>query len=87
MGLDSNNSKNADKKAARDNADSAKKPLSGFRRTLSTELLEKEIEVRALKEFNALIESRTYEIDKVTWVRIAGAFKHLVRGSGITMNG
>lgn len=62
---DSNNSKSSDEKATKGNADSVKKPLSGFRRTLSTELLEKEIRFRANKEFNALIESRDYEIGDV----------------------
>lgn len=37
------------------------KPLSGFRRTLSTELMEREMRVQFLEEFNALLESRTYE--------------------------
>lgn len=36
------------------------KPLAGFRRTLSTEFLEKEIESRVLKELNELVERRRF---------------------------
>ncbi|MFC1579465.1 Crp/Fnr family transcriptional regulator [Thermodesulfobacteriota bacterium] len=37
------------------------KHLSGFRRTLSTELMEREMRAQFLEEFNALLDSRTYE--------------------------
>ncbi len=41
------------------------KPLSGFRRTLSTELVERQTELRISMELNTLIESRTYEPGEV----------------------
>lgn len=41
------------------------KPPSGFRRTLSTELLEKQTELRTLLGLNSLIESRTYKPGEV----------------------
>ncbi len=39
----------------------AGKPLAGFRRTLSTELMEREMRMQFLEECNALLESRTYD--------------------------
>jgi CRP-like cAMP-binding protein len=41
------------------------KPLSGFSRTLSTELLERQSELRTLLGLNSLIESRTYKPGEV----------------------
>ena len=37
------------------------KPLSGFRRTLSTELVERQTELRTLMKLNTLIQRQTYE--------------------------
>jgi CRP-like cAMP-binding protein len=44
---------------------SALKPLSGFRRTLSTELVEKQSELRILETLNDLVESKTFEPGEV----------------------
>ena len=41
------------------------KPLSGFRRTLSTEFLEREMRTRILNDFNELLRSRTYESGEI----------------------
>ena len=49
----------------RDAAEKAFKPLSGFRRTLSTELMERETRMHMLKEFNELLEPRTYESGEI----------------------
>lgn len=46
-------------------AGDALKPLSGFRRTLSTELVERQAELRTLIALNALIEGRTYRPGEV----------------------
>ncbi len=46
-------------------AEGVLKPPSGFRRTLSTELLEKQTELRTLLGLNSLIESRTYKPGEV----------------------
>jgi CRP-like cAMP-binding protein len=42
-----------------DSEDALRRP-SGFRRTLSTDLVERQTELRTLLEFNTLIESRTW---------------------------
>jgi CRP-like cAMP-binding protein len=44
---------------------SALKPLSGFRRTVSTELVEKRSELRILETLNNLVESKTFEPGEV----------------------
>lgn len=61
------NSKASDEKelTGSGDAESLLKPLSGFRRTLSTELVERQIELRISMELNTLIESRTYEPGEV----------------------
>jgi CRP-like cAMP-binding protein len=41
------------------------KPLSGFRRTLSTELVEKQSELRILETLNDLVESKTFQPGEV----------------------
>ncbi|MFQ5949449.1 MAG: cyclic nucleotide-binding domain-containing protein [Nitrospiria bacterium] len=46
-------------------AEGVLKPPSGFRRTLSTELLEKQTELRTLLGLNTLIENRTYKPGQV----------------------
>ena len=46
-------------------AEGVLKAPSGFRRTLSTELLEKQTELRTLLGLNSLIESRTYKPGEV----------------------
>ena len=46
-------------------ADGVLKPLSGFRRTLSTELVARQTELRTLLRFNGLIEKRTYKQEEV----------------------
>ena len=40
---------------------SASKPLAGFKRTLSTELVEKQVELRIEEVINDLVENRKYE--------------------------
>ncbi len=45
----------------REAAEGALKPPSGFRRTLSTELVVRQTELRTLIKLNALIERRTYK--------------------------
>ncbi len=47
-----------------DTEDALRRP-SGFRRTLSTDLVERQTELRTLLEFNALIESRTWQPGEV----------------------
>ena len=46
-------------------AEGSLKPPSGFSRTLSTELLERQTEIRTLIGLNTLIESRTYQPGEV----------------------
>jgi CRP-like cAMP-binding protein len=50
-----------------DNTDDKRvlKPLSGFRRTLSSELVQRQDELRVLMALNELIQSRTYEPGEV----------------------
>jgi hypothetical protein len=50
---------------ANSEAEGVLKPPSGFRRTLSTELLERQTELRTLLGLNSLIESRTYKPGEV----------------------
>jgi hypothetical protein len=63
----SENSRSLDEKEITDDSDPERmlKPPSGFRRTLSTELVERQIELRTLMKLNQLIECRTYESGEV----------------------
>ena len=60
-------SKPLDEKETTDNSEpeSMVKPLSGFRRTLSTELVERQTELRTLMKLTRLIQIRTYEPGEV----------------------
>jgi CRP-like cAMP-binding protein len=60
----SNDSQSSAGRGSSDAEDALKLP-SGFRRTLSTDLVERQTELRTLRELNTLVESRTWEPGEV----------------------